>query len=285
MYSLILLSIFAWLLIFKIDRGSNVPYKSRGGSKKSEAPAAVANPTQQAADINAAQSQYDPLAAQRAYQIYTNPEYGAGAMTRYNEQQRSDIFPNETAARNQLVQNILGQLQSPTGITPDQQGAITARRGEAQTNLVQALRDRANLGGTLYGGRSALDEGEQVGNLQNIFAEEDINREERARQQAVSNAIPLLQLLYPDVNITAPQYQSPVQDPGTYASSLLSQRGQDMQYQQAQDANKNALYSALFQGLGTAAGGALSGGTSLAAPAMSQAAQRANTSGLTFRYA
>lgn len=226
---------------------------------KSEAPAPVASPQQQASDINAAQAQYDPLAAQRSFDIYTNPNYGAGALTRYNEQQRSEIFPNETATRNQLVQNILANLQSPTGITPGQQQAITARRGDAQTNLVQALRDRANLGGNLYGGRSALDEGRAVGDLQNQFAEEDINRESQARQQAVSNAIPILQLLYPDVNISSPQFQSVVQSPEAYSSSLINQRNQNMQYQQQQGQGSNALMGALFQGLGTAAGGFFGG--------------------------
>ena len=242
------------------------------GGKKSETPA-VASPTQQAADINAAQAQYDPQAAQRQFEILTNPQYGIKPFTQYQEQVRQEVFPQEQAVRGQLAQNILQQLMSPTGITPDQQTAITERRNLAQGNLVTALRDRANLGGTLYGGRSALDEGRQVGELQNQFAEEDIGREERSRLNAIQGALPFLQMLFPDVNLTAPQFNSPVQGADTYASSLVSQRGQNIQNQASQQASQNALYSALFQGLGTAAGGAMTGGLSLAPQALSKQSQ------------
>jgi hypothetical protein len=228
------------------------------GSNKSE-PSPVASPAQQAADINAAQAQYDPQAAQRQFQILTDPNYGIKPFTQYQEGVRQDVFPQEQAVRSQLAQNILANLQSPTGISPDQQTAIDARRGKAQTDLVTALRDRANLGGNLYGGRSALQEGQAVGDLQNQFAEEDISRQERSRLNAIQGAIPFLQLLFPDVNLTAPQFQSPVQSPDTYSSSLVSQRGQDIQAQSSADASKSALYGALFQGLGTAAGGFMTG--------------------------
>ena len=135
---------------------------------------------------------------------------------------------------------------------------MNERRGLAQTNLVQALRDRANLGGNLYGGRSALDEGQQVADLQNQFAEEDIQREERAKLNSIQAAIPYLQLLFPDVNISSPQFSSPVQGADTYAGGLISQRGQNMQAQSSADASRSALYGALFQGLGSAAGGVAS---------------------------
>lgn len=229
-----------------------------GSGKKSETPA-VASPTQQSDDILAGRVKNDPQAAALQFKILTDPVSGIKPFTQYQESVRQEVFPQEQAVRSQLAKNILDQLMSPTGITPDQQTAITERRNLAQGNLVTALRDRANLGGTLYGGRSALDEGRQVGELQNQFAEEDIGREERSRLNAIQGAIPFLQLLFPDVNIGAPQFNSPVQDPNTYASALTTQRGQDISYQSQQDASKNALYSALFQGLGTSVGGALGG--------------------------
>lgn len=252
---------------FMRDRifGRNIQFKQ----KKSETPA-TPSPSQQAADINAAQAQYDPQAAQRQFNILTSPEYGIKPFTQYQENVRKDVFPQEQAIRSQLAQNILGNLSSPTGITPEQQQAINERRSMAQSELVQALRDRANLGGTLYGGRSALDESRQVQDLQNQFAEEDIQRQERAKLNAIQGAIPFLQLLFPDVNLSSPSFQSPVQSPETYASSLVTQRGQNIQQQSAQDAGKSALYSALFQGLGTAAGGLAGGAATGAALAASK---------------
>lgn len=229
------------------------------GKSKTAKPEPLPSAAQQAGDLNAAANQYDPEAARREFNIYTNPEYGALPLTQYDEMIRKTVLPGETGVRNQLLDNILGQLQSPTGITADQQSAIDSRRQLSQNNLVSALRTRANLGGGLYGGRSALQEGRQVGELQNIFAEEDINREQAARQQASTNAMQALQLLYPQLNIHGPQYNSVVQSPGQYSNSLMQQ--QQLNYQAAQQAaaNKAAMQSALFQALGTAAGAAVGG--------------------------
>jgi len=229
------------------------------GKAKTSKPDPLPSPTQQAGDLSAAADIYDPKAAQREFNIYTNAEYGALPLAQYNERIRREVLPGETGVRDELLNNILGQLQSPTGITPEQQSAITQRRQLAQGNLQQALRERANLGGGLYGGRSALQEGRQVGELQNLFSEEDINREMQARQQASSNAMQALSLLYPQLNIQGPQYRSVVQDPNQYSSSLLQQ--QQLNYQAAQQAaaQKAAMQSALFQALGTAAGAAVGG--------------------------
>lgn len=245
------------------------------GSTKIDAPAAPAplpSPAEQAAQINQAKLQYDPQQAKLAYQIATDPATGIKPFTQYQENVRQEVFPQEQAVRGQLAQNIYQNLASPTGITSDQQAAIDARRQLAQNELVKSLRNRANLGGNLYGGNAIEDEGRQVAQLQNQFAEEDITRQERAKLNAIQGAIPFLQLLFPDVNLSAPQFQSAVQSPDTLASSLISQRGQDMNYNTAQQnasaqalASNNALYGALFQGLGTAAGGFLGGPAGAAA--------------------
>ena len=130
--------------------------------------------------------------------------------------------------------------------------------------MQRAIRERANLGGGLYGGRAEEQEARTVSELQQAFAEEDINREERNRMNALQGAITLLQLLYPNLQLTQPNFQSVVQDPNTLASSLLSQRGQNVQgsiasqqLAQQQALSDSALYSALFQGLGQAGGGFL----------------------------
>src|SRR3990167_4467096 len=125
------------------------------GSKKSEP---IPPPQQQAGDIYQAQLQYDPLAAQKNYGILASSEYGLQPTTQLFENTRQNVFPQETAIRDQLAQNILGNLVSPTGITTGQQEAIDTRRGQAQTELQKALRERANLSGGLYGGRAADEE-------------------------------------------------------------------------------------------------------------------------------
>ena len=224
------------------------------GSKKAEDPKPVANPTDQADSIYQAKLKYDPLAAQQSYDMLANPNSGLLPTTQLFENVRQQVFPQESQVRNQLAMNILQNLVSPTGISPDQQAGITARRGEAQNNLVDAYRTRANLGGGLFGGRAAQEETRAVGELQNQFAEEDIQREERTRLNAIQAAMPFLQILYPEVGLSSPQFQSAVQSPDSYNSSLVTQRGQDLQNQQAADANRTALYSALFSAAGQGAG-------------------------------
>lgn len=236
--------------------GAKKLFSSGGGG--TSIPSMV-SPEEQASQLNAAADKYDPLAAQREFNIYTNDQYGALPLAHYNERIRQQVLPGETGVRNQLLENILGQLKSPTGITPEQQAAVDARRQLSQNNLQQALRERANLGGSLYGGRSALQEGRQVGELQNLFAEEDINRQTQARQQASSEAMQALQLLYPQLNIQGPQYKSVVQSPDTYNSTLQQQQQIAIQKQQQEAAQKAALQQALFRALGTAAGFAVGG--------------------------
>lgn len=212
------------------------------------------NVGQQAQDITAARLATDPQLAQSAFNILANPQYGAGPTTQLLENIRQQVFPNQSQVSTQMSQNVLGQLQSPTGITPEQQQAINARREMAQGELVRALRNRSNLGGGLYGGISMDEEGRQVGNLQNQFAEEDINREMMARQQAIQNSIPIMQMLYGQ-QIQSPQFQSATMSPDSYASSMNQYQNQLAQ----QQGNNSQLYSALLGGLGTAAGGFFGG--------------------------
>ena len=240
---------------------------SSGKSSQPAPPPPAPNPTVQAQALVDAQIAAMPRAAQLQYDINANPNYGIQATTQLQETARQNVFPQETQVRNQLALNILQQLLSPTGITSDQQGAINTRRQDSQSQLQTALRERSNLGGGLYGGRSMQEEGRLVGELQNAFAEEDIGRQERARLNAIQSALPLLQMLYPNVGITNPNYVNPVQSADTYSSSLTSQRGQDVQQQIAQmnaeaqrQAAQSAMYGQLFAGVGSAAGGALGAG-------------------------
>jgi hypothetical protein len=180
--------------------------------------------------------------------------------TRLQETTRQNVLPGESAVRSQMLQNILASLISPTGISPEQQQAMTARRGTAQDELIRTMRERANLSGGLFGGRAANAEEQAVGNLQNQFAEEDINRETTARLNAIQAALPALQILFPGINISTPQFQSAAPTGSDIYSGQINQSNTAAQLAQQQQASQNALYSALFQSLGSAASGAFSAG-------------------------
>ena len=218
-----------------------------GKSKTPEPP--KPNVGQEAQQITNARIATDPQLAQSSYNIQANPNYGALPLTQLYESIRQQVFPNQSAVSNQLSQNVLGQLQSPTGYTPEQQAALDARRGLAQNNLVTALRNRANLGGNLYSGLSGQQEANSVSDLQNQFAVEDISNQRQARNDAYSQAIPILQMLY-NQQIQTPQFQSATQDPNTYANNVQQSNIVGYNAQRADDLARSQLYTALFSTLG-----------------------------------
>lgn len=226
----------------------------------SEDPPARVDPQAEAEANLRAQIATMGQAAQNQYNIASNPNYGQEAWTRLGEQTRQNVFPHETEVRNQLVQNILKQLTSPTGLSAEQQAATDSIRGKAQGNLTDSMRTRANLGGGLYGGRSAAAEGQAVGDLQNQFAQEDITMQERNRLNNSQLAMGILQMLYPQSGIQNPNFVNPVVSADQQYGSNVSQRGQDISYQQSQQANQSALYQSLFSSLGQAGAGAMSAG-------------------------
>jgi len=215
------------------------------------------------------------------------------------QQAQAGLFPEQNAMQQALQQRITSQIQSPTGITPEQQSAQDAIRARALQASQEAQRTRANLGGGLFGGRAASAEQADIQNLLNQFAVEDIDRQERAginalqfgqtqqqinqqqqqalqqqvereRLNAIQSALPFLQILFPDVNISPFQFQSPVPQPGQQLQAAVTGRGQDinaaMAAQQAQQANQSALYGALGQLGGAAVGGLTGTGGWLARP-------------------
>jgi hypothetical protein len=226
------------------------------GSKKQSSPPPAPTAEQIAQQNLQAQLSSIPQAAQLQYNVLTNPQYGLEATSREYERVRQGIFPDENAVREQLTQNILQQLISPTGLTPEQQSAISARRGQAQDEYTRALRTRANLGGGLFGGRSQLAEQRGIQDLQNQFVEEDVNREERNRLNNSQLALQVLNVLFPGSGIQTPQFINPVPSADTSFNAALTGRGQDIGIQQANINRSAALQSALFGALGTAAGGA-----------------------------
>ncbi len=226
-----------------------------GGSKsKPEAPRVTAGQT--AGEVYGAQQQYDLPAQQLAFNRLFDPTSGIGAYTQGLEDIRKNVFSGEQAIREALQGQILQQIQSPTGLTQEQMAAQQGVRDRAQGELVRAQRTRANLGGGLFGGRAARAEEQGVSNLQQAFAVEDIDRQERQRQQTTQNAMGFMAMLFPELGIQATPFASPVPGANTVQTTGAQQRGQDVQFQSQMDANRSAMMSALFQSLGQAAGAA-----------------------------
>ncbi len=223
------------------------------GKSKSSTPPPAKTPAEIAQETVNAQIAARPQAAKAEFGILNNPEFGVEATSRLFEDVRRNVFPNENAVREQLVQNILKQLQDPSGLTPEQQQAITERRGLAQNELTRSLRNRANLGGNLFGGRSQLTEERAVGDLQNQFVEEDVNRQERNRLNNSQLALQVLNLLFPNAGIQTPQFIDPVPSANQNSTANIQARGQDISVEQAALDRRAQLQSALFNSLGKAA--------------------------------
>jgi len=211
------------------------------------------------------------LAAQRAglrpaaeiqFDILKDPNIGLQAQTQLSEDVRRNVFSGESNVRDQLLQNIFGNLVSPTGISPEQQASIDARRGRATGDLQEALRTRANLGGGLFGGRSANTEERATSELQQAFAEEDINREERARLNAIQSALPALQVLFPNLQLQQPQFLNPVTSPNAALQADTSRFSSENSRAAAEAAADAQMKSAMFQAFGSSLAGL--GGTTAA---------------------
>ena len=259
-----LLPLIAWAGIFSmIGKGkSSIPFGIRGGGGGGdEAPKPeTVDPTAQALANLQAQQAAAPGAAQVQFDI--NKRF-LGPTTQLQEDVRRDVFGGETDIRDQLLQNVLQSLQSPQQMGPEQQAALEGTRERAQNELVEALRTRANLGGGLFGGRAAGTEQRAVGELQQGFATEDINRMETQRLNNAQLALQTLGGLMPGAQMVQPSFINPVATADTQFQGATSQANLTAQLQnQMQIAQMQAAAqgkSALFKGLGTAVGGALGG--------------------------
>lgn len=193
----------------------------------------------------------------------------APQLTQLQETIRQQTFPGEQAVRGQLQQNVLGALQSPIGITPDQQAAQDFIRNQQAQRLSEGIRTSSNLGGGLFGGRRERREDEAQANLSAQFGSQDIERQRTQRNDAFSQALPFLQLLFPGIQISQPNFQSGAPSPNVIAQTDVTGRGQDIALQQSQMQAQAAQQSALFNALGSAAGGALGLGGAFGKPVVS----------------
>ena len=231
-----------------------------GGSTTIEAPepAVVPGAGETAKDVFNAQLEYLPKASDLAYDIAAGPK-GIGGFTQLQEQARAAAFPGEEGVRQQLQNNILQQLISPTGATAQQQAARRSLQGEAIGAVQQSARERANLGGRLFSGGAKQDEMTAVGDLVRQFTAAEIGEDEQRRLNTIQAALPFLSILFPGVNIAQPQFTSPV--PG--ANQQLTAQSQtgiaNMNAANAaamqQSTNQASMQSAMWGALGKVGGG------------------------------
>ena len=180
-----------------------------------------------AADIMRARLQYDPQMAELEFQQQQRwmPQQAALYQALYNQympqmattQQRTQqqLYPFQSQIVEQGAQQALQRLQSPDYMTPEEQAALTTGRGQQMSELQRAMRERANIGGGLYGGRAAGAEARSMTDLLQQFEIQDYQRRMVAGQVAQQALTPYMQILYPQVGTQQPQvspfqYQSAV---------------------------------------------------------------------------
>ena len=234
----------------------------KGGSSE---PARV-DPVAEAQSNLAARQATDPGAAALEWGIQS--QYIPQLNELYQGVRESNL-PGGQALSGQLMGALSEQLMSPTAMTASQQAATNAIRDREVARAQEAIRTRQNLGGNLYGGRSAAAEARDVGNITQQYEATDYNRL-LAQQQAVQQAAQSMLAMYLGQQIPQFNYQGTVVDPNQQFAGGVSQRGQDIQQQMQEQANRTALYQSLFQaagqGLGAAAGGAFGAGGMFAPP-------------------
>jgi len=255
-----------WKLKFKLNGFTYYPYSGSGGSKTVVSPPppppALPTATETAADVFAAQQQFTRPAAELDFSIFTDPEIGIQPRTQAVEDARASVFPQEQAVREELLNNILANLISPQGQSQEQQASVESIRQRESERLRRGINIDSNIGGGLFGGRRQQRGDEAQTQLGQAFASEDISRDETNRLNAIQAALPALQILFPELNLVAPQFQSPVPTANVVSQGQLAGRGQDLSagqfnanFLQNQQNQQNTLLSSLFQGLGTGLGG------------------------------
>lgn len=206
----------------------------RGGGSKPQPPTFITPPPptitqapppnvqQNAADLYAAQLQYNPQLTAQAAQL--QQQYGPQlaqsatdiqlrqapqlAQSQYALQQQygplyrslyEQMFPTQTQGFEQLAQQSLQRLQSPQGLTPEQQAAQGAIRQRAFQESERGIRSAANVGGTLYGGQRELREDRARNELAQAFATQDIGLADQRRAQTLQELIAAGQVIFPQV--------------------------------------------------------------------------------------
>ena len=218
-------------------------------------PQANAGPTiqQNAADIYKAQLEFNPQLTRQAAELQQQygPPLAASqvdiqrqqaprlAQSEYELQQQygplyrslyEQLFPTQVQGQETLAQQSLQRLQSPQGLTPQQQSAQDFTRNREQDRFIRGIRTQANLGGNLYSGNRELQEQEGLAELARGYAQQDIGLMDQRRAQTLQELIASSQVVFPQV-----------QQPG-------APQGQAAQFGQGVVPNANALLQAIMQG-------------------------------------
>src|SRR3990167_7322169 len=202
-----------------------------GGEKATviQAPASGPAPSagQSAEDVYQAQLKYGQPIAQHEFNIQSQfvPQQAALYNALYSQylpqtkktqqQVQQQLYPYQSQIVEQGAQQALSRLQSPDYMTPDEQMALLNQRTQETGALMKAMRERANLGGGLYGGRAAAAEAKSLSDLFQQYEIQDYQRRMGAGQAAQQALTPYMQILYPQVGTQQPsvspfQYQSAV---------------------------------------------------------------------------
>jgi hypothetical protein len=259
---------FVFLYMFKTNR---FVYNNRGGGEKSTVIQTPTTPapsaSESAADIYRARLQYDPLVAQQEMDIQRTllPQQAALYQSLYNQyypeiarQQQAlqqELYPYQSQIVESGAQRALERLQNPNYMTTQEQTALDATRTKAVSDLQKSMRERANLSGGLYGGRSAASEAQSVSDLLNQFSIQDYTNRMQNAYNAQQALAPYMSILYPQVGATQPQYspyqyQSAVPSPNSLYNAMFQASQPNYLYQQR---NPSPLWGLGGQALGAGA--------------------------------
>jgi len=204
----------------RADKDGNV--FGGGGSEPQiqQAPTTPApSPAETSEQALQAQLKYNPQLYQQYAQMYGQyaPQVAGtdmGIQQQYAPQKQAlqqQMYPQQTQLVEAMARQALGQMSSQDFQTPEQAQAVEAIRGRETSRLQQSMRERANLGGNLYGGRAAGAEERAVSQMGQGFAAQDVDRLRQQQQMALAYAAPIAQMLYPQVTSPSmPNFTQPV---------------------------------------------------------------------------
>lgn len=108
-------------------------------------------------------------------------------------------FPEQAAGLRTLAAQSQQRFESPEALTPQQQALQDAYRQRAREQIQRNVRQSAELGGTLFGGRRIEAESEALNRFEQGLLESDIARQVQARDQALRELIASQQVIFPQI--------------------------------------------------------------------------------------
>jgi hypothetical protein len=239
MLLIVSLGLIGWALFFLTQKGLGNE-QGGGGTTVQAAPTTPApNAGETAEQIYQANLKYGQPMAQQEFNIQKEfvPQQASLYQSLYNQyypelarsQQtlQRELYPYQSQIVEAGAQNALQRLQNPDYMTTQEQTALNTQRTQETEALMKAMRERANLGGGLYGGRAAAAEAKSVSDLMQQFEIQDYQRRMQAGLAAQQALVPYMQILYPQVGTQQPQINP-------------------YQYQRAVP-SADTLYNAMFQ--------------------------------------